>query len=204
VTVGIVIKDKEEPGDNYIQLKFSSQTESVKDAHWLQLMYRTKKVKDKEDNTGTYEVQRTNDKGVRYNVRYAFGEGGRHVDVTSGGSVFYDEKGLNDRPTDKELSIFDRPELGDVADDIAEETAIADAFLVADGKVYYHVHWERVLSPKGGGEYVNIKGEDLACKKLPQYLTKERLPGGFIPKSGTDCDFPNPLKRVARKANPRM
>jgi hypothetical protein len=185
--------------DNNIWLEFivkgSKEKNPVKDAHWLQFVESYKIRKNGEEGSGSDTV------AGRYH-KYGYGEW--YVDTISKDKTkpFYDqpEKAAK-RRTPTEISIYDRPDIDANEDLYPEIGARFDAYLVDDGKVYYHVHWERV-NRKGDKTYENISGEP--TDRLPWYALGGSLPGGWQDYDVNKLEyvklfeFDNPIKGATR------
>ena len=57
------------------------------------------------------------------------------------------------------------------------EKFVADDFLICDGQVVYHIHWELHKDKDGKTSYKNIKGEK--ADKLPNYGKETLAKDGF-------------------------
>jgi hypothetical protein len=71
---------------------------------------------------------------------------------------------------------------------------IFDDYLVSSrGKVFYHVHWERV-----DGKYENLSGEPV--NKLPAWASADKLLGGYHDPAATreQPRYDNPVEKHSR------
>lgn len=84
------------------------------------------------------------------------------------------------RNADKRIFDFaDAPKFG--VDGKAEKV-IFDTYLVCDGKVTFHVHWERHKTAMGVKSYENVSGE--AASGLPPWAVKTLTDDGFENPTG--------------------
>jgi uncharacterized protein RhaS with RHS repeats len=184
-----------ESSAGWIQLEFTS-TAPCEKCHWLQFVYRYRKDKEGKEVPGTYA---TGDAFHYYGVR------GRHVDSSHPTDPFYDKNGEK-RREEKEISIFDRPNI-DTLKGGTETGAVYDAYLICDGRVYYHVHWEAINRPDASREwsrtYENVSGEK--TDKLPPWARGDELPGGYRSRDRAKDElsrpsvYQNPIPAEVRK-----
>jgi hypothetical protein len=189
VTSGVTFKGE----DDWIQLQEIHPVYTVKvggfkgvgDFHWLQFVHRIRK-KGKEvvkggrikTEDGRWYTYADKEKGYTGEGRIL------DTDTRGGGAVkiYYDDASPRARKYDRlgGLSIFDAPEVTKIGEaelkrsDFSEIRAIFDSYLVESGKVYYHVHWERVGVNDGDDDwtphYENVTGEEVKDRKLPKDL----------------------------------
>jgi hypothetical protein len=113
-------------------------------------------------------------------------------------SVYYDTHGESTH-TDTEISIFDRPSAL-LGPNYSRSVKIFDAFLVVDGKVRWHVHWEQTSTPDKNrvwtSEYTNISGK--VAEGMGDF-DKPNLQLGYRSKDGDQLSNPveysNPVKK---------
>jgi hypothetical protein len=188
--IGIrVWSDVDYDGPGWIELRLSEGEKPLDaDFHWLQFVYRIRR-KGKDIQPGGRIF--VNEKYCPYadKLKGYMGDA-MAVDTVGKEEIFYDKSGGYKMNRLGDLSIFDRPTVDEItegdlkAKDFSEIRVIADAFVVDDGRVYYHVHWERVGYYDGERwtmKYENISGEPVKDGKLPaRFFTKDgQLFGGY-------------------------
>jgi hypothetical protein len=184
------IGEKTEKG--FIVLTFKSDTD-VKDAHWLQFIYRGKATANDEEVTGKYLTPAPD---LKKSLEIDFGVKGRHVDASSMTSPFYTGSKLpNWEATDKSLTMIDLPTAPGLRKDEIEKFT-ADAYLINGSCVIYHVRYEADFTNFGGkGTQRTYTVIDSGVpKQLPDYLKGKTLYGGYIREDKKVLDFPNPVK----------
>jgi uncharacterized protein RhaS with RHS repeats len=138
---------------------------------WIQFVYR---IVENPDKNVKYQFKNKN--GDIYDATTDPANPIRRTDNNIKGSPISTKeyKGAQRKPDIHQMTFVDAPTFPVTG---KAEKAIYDAFLLADGKIVYHVHWERHKTIAGDATYENVSGDP--ASELPTWAKDTLKKDGF-------------------------